>query len=189
MPAAEGRNTLSNKALGELRQIRKAVLGANGDQGQYGGGGHAVSGRRYWGKVVTPITSGAMGCPTTFTFDVWLPDPNSTADPIPFVVATDSTLRGVPGVNRDADLTAAAGRLIKVEYNNAEWSVYWLGRDRSCSSSSSSTSTNSKGSSSVASVSGASSSSGSCGCVTVVTGVTCSGGSLSVTYGSARGCC
>lgn len=60
----------------------------------------------------------------------------------------------------------------------------------SSSSSASSSSSGSGGSSgSSSSVSGSSSSSGSCGCVTVVTGVSCSGGSLSVTYGQARGCC
>ncbi|WP_373649204.1 MULTISPECIES: hypothetical protein [unclassified Schlesneria] len=62
-----------------------------------------------------------------------------------------------------------------------------------CYSSSSSASSQSSGSSassgSSSHVSGSSSSSGACGCVTVVTGVSCSGGSLSVTYGQARGCC
>ena len=59
-----------------------------------------------------------------------------------------------------------------------------------CSSSSSSSSSASSGSSGSSShVSGSSSSASPCGCVTVVTGVSCSGGSLSVTYGQARGCC
>ena len=55
-----------------------------------------------------------------------------------------------------------------------------------CSSSSSNS--NTSGSSS-GSVTGSSSGSGPCGCVLVVTSVGCSGGSLVVTYGSARGCC
>ena len=55
-----------------------------------------------------------------------------------------------------------------------------------CTGQSSSTSYSSSGGSGS---SGTSTSSSPCGCVTVVTGVSCSGGSLSVTYGSARGCC
>ena len=61
-----------------------------------------------------------------------------------------------------------------------------------CSSSSSSTSSSSSSStntSSSQSVSGSSSNTAPCGCITVVTGVSCSGGSLTVTYGQARGCC
>lgn len=59
------------------------------------------------------------------------------------------------------------------------------------SSSSNSASSRSSGSGSSSSVgsSGSGSSSGPCGCITVATNVSCSGGSLSVTYGSARGCC
>lgn len=62
---------------------------------------------------------------------------------------------------------------------------------QSTSSSSSSSPSSSSGSnpSSSSSVSGSGSSSSSCGCVTVVTAVSCSSGGLSVTYGSARGCC
>ena len=57
-----------------------------------------------------------------------------------------------------------------------------------CSSSSSSASTSSGSGS--GSASGSGSTSGSCGCITVVTSASCtSGGGLSVTYGSARGCC
>ena len=60
-----------------------------------------------------------------------------------------------------------------------------------CSSSSSSASSSSSSSSNTSSqsVSGSSSSTAPCGCITVVTGVSCSGGSLTVTYGQARGCC
>ncbi len=54
-----------------------------------------------------------------------------------------------------------------------------------CSSSSSSASSNSSSSSS----SGSHSSSGPCGCVTVVTSVSCGSGGLTVTYGTAKGCC
>ena len=56
-----------------------------------------------------------------------------------------------------------------------------------CNSSSSISSSSSNTSSQ--SVSGSSSSTAPCGCITVVTGVSCNGGSLTVTYGQARGCC
>ena len=58
-----------------------------------------------------------------------------------------------------------------------------------CSSSSSSDSSNSGSGGSSGSASGSSSSSDACGCVTVVTSVSCGAGGLTVTYGSARGCC
>jgi len=59
-----------------------------------------------------------------------------------------------------------------------------------CSTSSSSSSiSSSSNSGSSGSGSGSASTSGACGCVPVVTGVSCSGGSLVVTYGQARGCC
>jgi len=62
-----------------------------------------------------------------------------------------------------------------------------------CSSSSSSSDSQSSGSGSASgSVSGSSSSSADCGCITVVTSVSClpgPDGGLTVTYGSARGCC
>ena len=59
----------------------------------------------------------------------------------------------------------------------------------SSSSSASSSSSSGSNTSSSQSVSGSSSSTAPCGCITVVTGVSCSGGSLTVTYGQARGCC
>ena len=59
----------------------------------------------------------------------------------------------------------------------------------SSSSSSASSSSSSSNTSSSQSVSGSSSSTAPCGCITVVTGVSCAGGSLTVTYGQARGCC
>ncbi len=62
-----------------------------------------------------------------------------------------------------------------------------------CSSSSSSSSTSSSSGSSGSSSGSMSGSSGSsttsCGCITVVTGISCGSGGLSVTYGQAQGCC
>jgi hypothetical protein len=61
--------------------------------------------------------------------------------------------------------------------------------DAPSSSSSASSGSSASSHSGGSTVSGSSSASGACGCITVVTGVSCSGSSLSVTYGSARGCC
>lgn len=139
---------------------------------------------RFWGKLTSHLAAGSQCNPTIATFDAWVPDPDDSNVPPRNIQSTDPGLQDMVLVNRDADLTADAGRLIKVEWLR-EWSIYWLGRDRECSSSSSSSQSAGSGSS----VSGSGSASGSCGCITVVTAVSCSGGGLSVTTGQARGCC
>lgn len=81
----------------------------------------------YWAKVSagSSITAGTLTVPTTFLFDIWLPDYTSTSDPKPFVVSTDSAQLGLTGVNRsNGDLSA--GSMLKVEFAYGEWTPYWV---------------------------------------------------------------
>lgn len=78
----------------------------------------------YYVKLATDITAGSLSVPTTFTFDIWLPDTASMSDPKPFIVATDSSMLGVTGVNRSVG-TATTGTMLKVEYGWGEWSPKW----------------------------------------------------------------
>ena len=152
--------------------------------------------RRYWAKITTALTSGAFGCPTTCSANVWSinesgsqgsSSPGSASQTLlPFAVSLNTSLLNLKVVNRDANLTANPGDIVKIEWDqvNREWSIYWKGKDQACSSSSDSTASTSS-----TSVSGTSSSSQPCGCVTVVTSVSCLNGNLYVGYGQARGCC
>ena len=137
-----------------------------------------------WGKLTSDLPSGSMCAPSTATFNVWNADPDSDESPVPYIETDTSGLLGLTVVNRDANISPKAGQLIKVEWNN-EWSIYWVGTDRSCSSSSSSATSSSSTSTSA---SGSTSSSAPAACIQVVTSVTCYGGGLVVGYGSAAAC-
>lgn len=121
----KGRNYLSDQAVSDLRKIKRKVLGTGLNSGEYGGAAQNPNPTWYWAKVAaTPITAGSLASPTTFTFNIWLPDPSSSSDPVPFIVATDSRFLGVTGVNRSVG-TASTGTMIKVEYAFGEWSPKW----------------------------------------------------------------
>lgn len=85
----------------------------------------------YYAKVAfgSTMTTASLEVPTTFLFDVWVPDPDSSADPIPFVITTDSDFVGLTGVNRSV-MTADAGMMIKIHYGpGGEWSPFWVDCD------------------------------------------------------------
>jgi hypothetical protein len=78
----------------------------------------------YWAKLGGDLHAGTLESPTTFHFDVWVPDPTSMTNPKAFIVSPDSTLVGVAGTNR-SPFTARSGTVIKVEYSYGEWSPKW----------------------------------------------------------------
>ena len=163
MPKPEGKNVLSNSAAADFRRMQKIVLGAQDNQGAYGGGAHPISGKKYWGKVVSSLASGSISSPTTCTVDIWLPDPSlfNPTPPYSYLRATDDNLLGITVVNRLGYSTSgnsgssagfgssssSTGTDCRVEYDAGEWNLLWMRQ-------------------------------------TVVTGVACSGSGLSVTYGA-----
>lgn len=125
MPKPEGRNVFSNAAVSDFKKMQKRVLGVGGEQGDYGGGAHNQSGTKwYWAKTSSAVTTGTLETPSTFTYDIWLPDPGSSADPRPFVIASESELIGLTGVNRST-FTAVSGTVFKMEYAFGEWTPKW----------------------------------------------------------------
>lgn len=125
MPKPEGRVVFSNAAADDFKRIRKKVLGGQPGVGDYGGGGHPTNGTWYWCKTASSVNSGTLEVPTTFTYNVWLPDPSSNAFPRPFIVATDSNLLGITGVNRSS-FTTGSGTTFKMEYMFGEWTPKWV---------------------------------------------------------------
>lgn len=124
MPTGRGANKLSNEGIRELRQMRKLVLGHEEAIGKI----TTASSRGpqwYWGKIATTMTAGTLAVPTSFTWNAWLPDPASTSNPVPFIVATESTLLGIPGVNRSS-MTGVSGTMVKMEFASGEWSPAWV---------------------------------------------------------------
>lgn len=81
--------------------------------------------RWYWAKLTSALTAGSLEAPTTFTFDVWLPDATSTDDPVPFVRTSNTAQRDMTGVNRFA-LEAVTGKTIQVEFNHNEYTLKGL---------------------------------------------------------------
>lgn len=79
----------------------------------------------YWGKLTSALTAGTLAAPTTFTFNIWLPDRTSTADPVPFAVSPAADDLGLTGVNR-MSLIASSGTVIQVELNHAEYTLKGL---------------------------------------------------------------
>ena len=131
--------------------------------------------KKNWAKITSLLSPGTLESPTTCTVDVWLPDPNSTSNPRPYVVATDNALLGMTVTNRgcyeiDAPGGSSSGSgsrpasasssannsqiTCRIEYDNdaGEWYLAWLGR-----------------------------------CFPVVTSVSCSSSGLTVKYGSVTG--
>lgn len=79
----------------------------------------------YWGKLTSAVTAGTLAAPTTFTFDIWLPDLASTADPVAFAVSPNAADLGLTGVNR-MGLVAASGTIVQVEINHSEYTLKGL---------------------------------------------------------------
>lgn len=125
MPKPEGRNVLSNSAAADFRKMQKKVLGGQPDQGDFGGGSHRSGSTWYWCKTTSNVSAGTLEIPTTFTYDIWLPDPSSSATPRPFIVASESSLKGLTGTNRSNFTTSSTGIVFKMEYAFGEWSPKW----------------------------------------------------------------
>jgi hypothetical protein len=125
MPRPEGRNVLSNSAAADFRKMQKKVLGGQPEQGDYGGASHRSGSTWYWAKTTSNVSIGSLEIPTTFTFDIWLPNSTSGAYPKPFLAATDSGLTGLTGTNRCNFSTSTTGIIFKVEYAFGEWSPKW----------------------------------------------------------------
>lgn len=70
------------------------------------------------------LTAGSLASPTSCNVDIWVPDPASVATPPPFVVSVDSDELGISVANRSA-MTGAAGTMVKIEFIQGEWSIYW----------------------------------------------------------------
>lgn len=119
MPSGRGSHTLSTQGVRNLRELqRKSSLSSDG--GKQAGGSHQRTLRWYFAKATSSITPGTFESPTTFTFDVWLPDPSDTGAVPAFIQATDTDLQGLTGVNR----TGASGSSdlrIKVEFAFGNW--------------------------------------------------------------------
>lgn len=81
------------------------------------------------------------------------------------------------------------GRILVMASTFNQQATFCTGVTSSSASASGSQSSGSSGSSDSGSVSGSGSGSAGCGCITVVTSISCGGGILAVSYGSARGCC
>lgn len=93
--------------------------------------GRTLSDTRYQGVLTSNLPAADSGWtgPTTATMRVYLPDPESSADPVEFIAALNS--EGDPLeitlVNRDESLEADEGAYVKAEMVNGEWSPYWVG--------------------------------------------------------------
>lgn len=125
MASNKGANTLTDAAISDLKRIRRRVLGVGKGSGGFGGEAHVRNATWYWAKTSSSVTAGSLEVPTTFTFNIWVPDPDSEVDPVPFIVSPDSDLLSVTGVNRSAG-TLASGAMIKVEFAYNEWTPKWI---------------------------------------------------------------
>ena len=122
---------LTDQAARRTAKTVGIVLGSlpGGIRGQRGG--RVPSDCRYQGVLTSVLDAPEHGWsePTTATMRVYLPDPDSTSDPIAFVAALDAD--GEPLeitlVNRDPSLEGDLGAYVKAEHLNGEWSPYWLG--------------------------------------------------------------
>ena len=124
MPSPEGRNTLSNRAVGELRDIRRRVLAKQPLQGQYGGETHQANGVWYYAKTASAVTAGSFSVPTSFTWTIWLPDPSSGASPPPLIISSDSNDLGVSGANY-WNFACAIGTQFRMIYSYGYWIPSW----------------------------------------------------------------
>lgn len=79
---------------------------------------------KYWAKVASgsSITAGTFAVPTNFLFNVWLPDLTDTSAHPKLLVATNSDMLGVTGVNH-LSVAVPAGTPIRVEMSHGIWSL------------------------------------------------------------------
>lgn len=121
MPTGDGSYRLTTKAMKELGEIKRRVLGHNGAMGAQPGGSGA-SGQWYWAKNTSAITAGTFESPTTFTFNVWLPNPADTDETPALIVSTDDVLLGVTGSNY-MSVDAPIGTRLKMEFQFGTWNL------------------------------------------------------------------
>ena len=134
---------------------------------------------------ISPASDPWTGATTGF-FQTYKKDPSSTGFPQRMIPTTEAPKKIV---NRSKTRWAAPGTYSWVMHIDGEWQLLQPEPSSACVSSSSSSSAPSSASGGSSGVTGSGSGGSSCGCVTVVTAVSCIGGSLNVTYGQAKGCC
>lgn len=118
-----GGHRLSDSAMRDLARMKKLTLGESANQGEQRYEGHWKPRRIYWGKLATDMTAGSLASPSTFTFNVWVP--NGSGDHPAFAVSGDSNLLAVEGANRST-MTGQTDAFIKVEFEYGEWSPIWV---------------------------------------------------------------
>lgn len=119
---------LSKGAAKRTAETVRRVLGSKDPIGQQPAP-QGRPGKRYFGKLASSLAAGSMSSPSSCTFNVWFPDPASTATPPPWIVTTDSALLGFTVYNLDPSLEGEAGYCGKIEFEYGVWTFYWIGCD------------------------------------------------------------
>ncbi len=115
---------LSPTGIARATETARRVLGSSPGRSGVSRRNYGAEGERFQGKLLEDLDAGSLEAPTTAQFQIWIPDPESSDDPVPFIESEEDP---VTIVNRDESLEGTEGAFCKVELINGELSPYWVG--------------------------------------------------------------